>query len=101
MKWHNPLWFGPQARKNDWKIIRSIKNRKTVANLYLITLAENPSDLLDIISADVLMKKKDSLDQRYLIGIAAGKKEAFELVKTIVDDIYKSTGTLKIREYFS
>lgn len=101
MKWYDALWIGPQAARRKGRIISSIKQRKHVPGIWLIALAENPSEVLDIIPSDMLVKPSYPLENLYILGIASGKQEAFELVEKMVDYIYRETGTLNIREYFS
>lgn len=101
MKWYDALWVGPQAAKKKRKIISSIKQRKRLANTWIITLASNPSESLDIIPSGMLVNPAYPADDLYILGIALGKQEALELVEKMVDYIYRETGTLNIREYFS
>lgn len=101
MKWYDALWVGPLAARKKGRIISSIRQRKHVPGIWLITLAENPSEALDIIPSDTLEKPFCSPEDLYILGIASGKQEAFELVEKMVDYIYRETGTLNIRDYFS
>jgi len=34
------------------------------------------------------------------LGIALSKREAFELVKDMLEEIYRETGGFQVREYF-
>lgn len=101
MRWYDALWVGPGAAGKKRRIISSIKEHKPVAGAYLITLAENPSEMLDIVPQKMLSNPAYSTDKLYILGIASGKQEAFELVEKMVDYIYRETGALDIRGYFS
>lgn len=101
MRWYDALWVGPGASRQKRRIISSIEKHKPVAGTYLITLAENPSELLDIVPAGMLSRNSCSTEDLCILGIAVGKKEAFELVEKMVDYIYRETGALNIRDYFS
>lgn len=101
MKWYDALWIGPGAARHRRRIISSIKEHKPMAGAYFITLAENTSELLDIVPLRMLANSSYPSDQLYILGIAMGKDEAFELVEKMVDSIYRETGTLDIRGYFS
>lgn len=101
MKWYNALWIGPNAAKKKSKIISSVERREHVPGIWLITLAENPAEALDIIPTNILTNKFYLSYDFYILGIASGKQEAFELVEKMVDYIYRETGTLDIRDYFS
>lgn len=101
MKWYDALWIGPNAAKKKGRIISSVKQRKHMSGIWLITLAENPSEALDIIPSNMLANPSYPSESLYILGIASGKQEAFEVVEKMVDYIYRETGTLNIRGYFS
>lgn len=44
-------------------------------------------------------KKKCIQDEIYVVGIAKGRDEAYELVRDIVDEVYKNTGGFNISRY--
>ena len=100
MKWYDMLWVGPRAARRKGKIISSVKQGKSVPEVWLITLAENPSEALDLVPSHMLAKPWYPSENLYILGIASGKQEAFELVEKMVDYIYRETGTLYIRDYF-
>lgn len=101
MRWYDALWVGPGAAGQKRRIISSIKKHKPMAGAYFIALAENPLDVLDIVPVGMLVNAACSTDSLYILGIAVGKQEAFELVEKMVDYIYRETGALDIRGYFS
>ncbi|MDD7391164.1 MAG: hypothetical protein PUG60_16205 [Lachnospiraceae bacterium] len=101
MRWYDALWIGPGASRQKRRIISSIEKHKPVAGTYFITLAGNPSELLDIVPAGKLSGDAWPAEDSCILGIAVGKQEAFELVEKMVDYIYRETGTLDIRGYFS
>ena len=102
MRWYDALWVGPGAVRHKRRIISSIEKHKPAAGTYLIMLAENPAEQKDKIPAGMLEQRAAyHPEEPYILGIASGKKEAFELVEKMVDYIYRETGTLNIRDYFS
>lgn len=101
MRWYDALWVGPDAARHKRRIISSLKKHKPVAGAYFITLAENASEMLDIVPAVMLSNAAYPADDLYILGIAEGKQEAFELVEKMIDYIYRETGALDIRGYFS
>ena len=102
MKWYSKLWLSPKAAKRKNALFQAIDSGKGAADVYVITPAQNPGNLLDIIPA-----KEKSLaginenSSLYILGLACGKKEAFELVRCMVDRVYQETSGLDIRGYFS
>ncbi|MGN0293666.1 MAG: hypothetical protein ACI4D3_06635 [Lachnospiraceae bacterium] len=101
MRWYDALWVGPGASRHKRRIISSIEKHKPAAGTYLIALAENPSEMFDIVPGKMIERGVYPVETLYILGIAAGKQEAFELVEKMVDYIYRETGTLNIRGYFS
>ena len=90
MKWYRGLYMGEGARKAKYKVLGHVVKKKFSFDTYLITLPSNTSNILDIYSANVLLqphfKKK-------------GRDEAYELVRDIVDEVYKNTGGFNISRY--
>ena len=77
-----------------------IDNRINIPPLYCITLATNVNNLLDIISCNELLFKHYRRANVTVVGMAAAYKDAVELVKKIVVDVYKDTGDFDVRSYF-
>lgn len=103
MKWYKGLYMGENARKAKYKVLGHVVKKKLSFDTYLITLPSNPSNILDMYPANVLLqthfKDKKVLEDIYIIGIAKGRKEAFILIKDIVDDVYSNTGNFDISGY--
>lgn len=103
MKWYKPLFLGENARKEKLRALKKVKQRKLMKDVYFITLPSNDKNLLDIISTNQLLwpyfRKRKVRSQIYVIGIAKGQEEAFELVRTIVDETYTNTGGFDIKGY--
>lgn len=100
MKWHEDLYSGesikPRIKKVRWKIIHSAGQ----IHVYVITLASNEQNLLDIIPSRELLQKHYPKKGLYIVGLAGNYEEALELAGCIVSDVYKATGGFNIRKYF-
>ena len=72
---------------------------------YLITLSDNPDNLLDMFSANVLkqpyFKKQKGIHAKeiYVVGLAKGYAEGLEVITAIIDDVYQQTGAFDIPGY--
>ncbi|WP_287388616.1 hypothetical protein [Lachnospira sp.] len=103
MRFYKKLYYGEEARKNKAKIFSKIKRNSFSSDTYLITLASNPENLLDIISANVFnqphFKKQKNHEDILVVGIAKGEAESYELVRQIIDEMYKKQGDFNIREF--
>lgn len=99
MKWYKNLYLGEMIAPKAHQIVNKIKKKKLTPDVYIIALASNPQNLLDIIPTWELMQSGYPTDRVRIIGLAQGKKEALELVTAIVDEVYQKTGDVKIQEY--
>ena len=99
MKWRKDLYLGESAGKKKNKIKKQLDHEKLVPGVYVITLASNGKDLLDILPAFMLFR--DSVREREVIGLAVTKEEAFEVCEKIILDVYEKTGSYGVRDYFS
>ena len=62
-------------------------------------LSENPVNLMDIIPAAMLIQKSFYGICPKIIGMAKGKEEALEMVRSLIDEMYRETGTFATAEY--
>ena len=85
--------------KNPEKIKKKLNDGKLVPGIYLLTLSENPSNLMDIIPAAMLIQKSFYGICPKIIGMAKGKDEALEMVRGLIDEMYTETGTFATAEY--
>ena len=99
MKWYKNLYMGEEIAPKARKIINKIKKNKPTIDVYVIALASNPKNQLDIIPSWELLQKGYPTDSVRVIGLAQGKKEALQLVTSLVDEVYQKTGDVKILEY--
>ena len=94
------LYVGDNATVNQKEIIKSLKHKKWSMGIFVITLSENEHNLLDIYETIQFNQPYYRKKKLTIVGVAAGKKDAFALVTKIIDDVYTSTGNFKVREFF-
>lgn len=99
MKWYEHLYAGESIRHKTEKIKWKIRHNAGQINIYVIALASNPQNLLDIIPAQELMQKAYPKKDLYVLGLAHGMDEAYEVVKQIIDEVYQETGGFQILPY--
>ena len=99
MKWYSKLYVSESIEKKANQIKWRINHNAGVLGVYLISLASNPDNLLDIIPSTDL--KLLGYPKRFLhiIGIAGSYDEAVELVIQIVNDTMKAQGDLDVRGF--
>ncbi len=99
MKWYNNLYVGESIQHKTKKIKWKIKHNAGQINIYVIAIASNPQNLLDIIPAQELMQKGYPKKEILVIGLAQGMEEAQLVVKQIIDEVYHETGGFQILPY--
>ena len=55
MRWYRKLYIGETARKDRYRIVGKVKHRRPQRDAYLITLATNEKNLLDIYPANTML----------------------------------------------
>lgn len=70
-----------------------------MVDVYLLTLASNSENQLDIFSANELKQKARRKNCPMIIGLCKGYGEALQMVEMLVQKTYEQTGTAKVREW--
>lgn len=103
MKWYRRLYLGDKAGKAKYKVFGMVRKGRFQMDTFLIMLPSNSENLLDVVPVGVInqphFKKKNFNDELYVVGIAKGRDEALELVRSIIDEVYKNTGGFDIPKY--
>lgn len=99
LNWYKELYVGNNAKKKKKKLIRRINQGAGVVDVYLITLAANHRDQLDIFSANELLQKARRKNCPVIVGLACGYWEALELVEAMVQQTYQETATGNVRQW--
>ena len=99
LKWREDYYVG-EGFKDGVKTKKRIDAGKVALGVYLVTLSENPGNLLEIIPSYMLIQKSYYAKCPEIIGMAKGKDEATDLAVDIVKNIYGETGAFQVKEYF-
>lgn len=99
MRWYENLYVGESIRHKADKVKWKIRHNAGQIDIYVIAIASNPQNLLDIIPAQELMQKGYPKKELFVIGLAHGMGEAHEIVKEIIDEVYQKTGGFSILSY--
>ena len=100
MQWAEHLYLSDRTAAKKEKIIKKAEQGAGMVSIYLIALASNPQNLFDIFHAAHLKEPAFYRRNPFIVGIASGYDEALELVRHMVEDIYRETGGFRVREYF-
>jgi hypothetical protein len=99
MTWYNDLYVGESIVHKKKKIIWKIRHNAGQLDIYVIALASNDANLLDIIPSWELLQKGYPKQQMHVVGLAKGYDEALEVAASIIDEVYRKTGTFAVRRY--
>ena len=86
--------------KNPTRVRARITAGKCVPDIYIVTLSDNPGNILEILPAVTLVQRGARAICPLIIGMAKGKDEAIDLAVDIVKNIYGETGAFQVKEYF-
>lgn len=101
MIWYDDLFIGESIRTRSKKrIVRRLNRRMILRAEYLLTLASNPDNLIDIISLRVVRQRYYPKKDLTVIGLAGDYEEALMLAGEIVSGIYAVQGDFNLREFF-
>lgn len=101
MTWQDDLYVGTSIVHKINKIKWKIRHNAGQLNIYVITLASNECNLLDIIPAQELLQKGYPKKEMHVVGLAKGYDEAVEIAVSIVDEVYHNTGAFDVRSYLA
>lgn len=101
MEWYKKLYTGESIQDKSEKIKWKIDHNAGQIQIYIISLAANPENLLDIIPAWEVMQKFYPKKNLFIVGLAKGWEEAVEVVQRIVLEVYENTGGFGVREYLT
>lgn len=99
MRWYNHLYVGKSAKKKRFAIIRGIRHEKLQPGIYVITPAVNGKNICDIYPSCMLLTPYYKSQDLVIVGIASGYFEALELVRDIVDEMFKTTGGFDLKDF--
>ena len=91
LKWQENFLAG-ESVKDPEEIKKKLNSGKPVLGIY-------PVNLMDIIPAAMLIQKSFYGICPKIIGMAKGKEEALEMVRSLIDEMYRETGTFATAEY--
>lgn len=99
IKWYKNLYLGESIKRESKRIKYKIIYHKRISGYCLITLPSNADNLLDIIYCETLSLPYYKARSYDVIGLTGDKTEAFELVGSIIREVYLKTGSFDIKGY--
>lgn len=94
------LGEGINKKKLD-NIKKKLINKPYLANVFLITLANNPSEQLEFFDARQLVQRYYEKHQTVVVGIARDYNEALDIIEQITQECLDKRGDCKLKEYLT
>ncbi|MGN0291190.1 MAG: hypothetical protein ACI4C5_04605 [Lachnospiraceae bacterium] len=101
MIWYDDLYVSENIEKKADKIKWKIKHNAGLLQMYVITLACNSQNLLEIISTKELMQKNYPKKNLVIVGMAKGYEEAVTIAATIIVETMNELGNTDVKKYLS
>ena len=84
---------------NPTRIRARITAGNFVPDIYVVTLSDNPGNILEILPAGMLVQRSARATCPLIVGMARGKSGAIQMVQDMIEQVYTETGNFKIKEY--
>ncbi len=101
MKWYTDLYVGETARRRKKKIIRKLKMNAGMLDVYLVTLAYNRRDMLDIISSAYLKQAAVRRQLPMIVGLPAAMRRPWSWWYKWFRETYEKTGKADVPGYLA
>ena len=102
---HDKLRCMGKAKKKERKIRKLVEKRKLRSlKYYCIAFPSNKENILDIYNMGEFLfahYRKATSEDVHIIGLADSRDDAAELVREIIDEVYRESGTFDVERYFT
>ncbi|MBQ8856683.1 MAG: hypothetical protein IJ024_00915 [Lachnospiraceae bacterium] len=100
MRWAVNLYTTEKTKKMLPRIMHKVGKGKLQPGIWLITIASNEQNLLDIFHSIYYVQPMFARLNPDIVGIAESEDTAKELLIKITEDMYRETGHFDVRAYF-
>lgn len=100
MNWYQNLYIGQTASEKREDIIQKVENRQNLLTVYLITVAPDERNQLEIVTPTVYYRQEKRYGTPMIVGIACGMREARSLLVQMIQDVYDQTKSADFRSCF-
>lgn len=98
MKLCKDIRLGEKVSDRRFEIIWKLKHNRPLGSLYVVVLPEVvPENLMEICAYEEFRRKKQY--KRTVIAAAANKREAIEVVRQLIEEMYQTTGGFDVKSF--
>lgn len=98
LKWMKDYYVG-EGIENSQEIQKRVNKKNGPSDIYLLTLAANPENVMEMLQASSLRNKIMYKACPMIIGMALEKSGAMNLATEILMECKEKTGTFRVEEY--
>ncbi len=99
MKYYKHLYLSEGLEKKKDKIIQKIEAGKILPGVFLVTLAPDEKNQLEIHRYILLLQPVFHREELFVVGISKDYEGALELVEEITQEVYNKIKSADIRSY--
>lgn len=99
MKYYKHLYLSEGLEKKKDKIIQKIEAGKILPGIFLVTLAPDEKNQLEIHRYILLLQPVFHREELFVVGISKDYEGALELVEEITQEVYNKIKSADIRSY--
>lgn len=99
MEFYNKMYLGSRVSDKAEKIKEKLLKNEFMPFIHVITLPVGEDGILEIYPAYILRQEAYQSRGIKIVGIAADRGEAYNMVQQIVDECMKYTGTVDLKNY--
>lgn len=100
MRWAVNLYTTEKTKRALPRIRHKLRTSRPELGIWLITLASNEQNLLDLFQAIYYIQPMLQKMNPDIVGIADSEDAAKEMILKITEDVYKKQGNFDVRTYF-
>ena len=100
MRWAMNLYTTEKTKKILPRIMRKTEEGKLQPGIWLLTIASNEHNLIDIFHSIHYMQPMFQRMNPDIIGVAENEDAAKELLIRMTEDVYRETSCFDVRNYF-
>ena len=94
------LYTTEKTKKKLLWILHKLKTKKIQPGIWLITLASNENNLLDMFHGIYYVQPMFMQMNPDIVGIAESQDAAQEMIVKITEDVYRKQGNFDMKTYF-
>lgn len=99
VRWYKDLFLDGITKHTVKGIQQRIGKEKLQYPIFLVALASNEDNLLDVMNVNELLFSYYKKRTTYILGLAGSRQQAKIMAAAIVSKVYQDTGDCDVRNY--